>query len=160
MNKTTMIDAERNFEWYRVDASHHRLGHLAVAIAETLMGKRKASYTPHLFSGDGVVVTNAAKVQTSGMKHKRRKYRFYSGYLGGLKEISLGDLRDKNPRKLITIAVRRMLPKTRLGRSMLKRLKVYEGAEHPHVAQSPTEIVVKRPRWKKGHSGKQGKAGE
>ena len=147
MSRTTMEKADREFDWYVVDASQHTLGHLAVAIAETLMGKRKPSYTPHVFSGDGVVVINADQVKTTGTKHERRQYSFYSGWVGGRKELSLGELREKNSRKLITLAVRRMLPKTRLGRTMLKRLKVYEGAEHPHVAQEPKELVVKRERW-------------
>ena len=150
MSRTTLLEADRSFDWYIVDASQHTLGHLAVAIAETLMGKRKPAYTPHVFSGDGVIVTNAGKVRTTGLKHERRNYTFYSGWVGGLKEISLGELRDQDPRRLITLAVRRMLPKTRLGRTMLKRLKVYEGTEHPHVAQKPQELVVKRPRWTPG----------
>lgn len=150
MSKTTLAKADRQFDWYAVDASQHTLGHLAVAIAETLMGKRSVDYTPHVFSGDGVVVTNASQVKTTGMKHERREYTFYSGYVGGLKKISLGDLRERDSRKLITIAVRRMLPKNKMGKLMLKRLKVYEGAEHPHLAQKPKELVVKRERWTPG----------
>jgi len=147
MSKTTVAQGNQTFDWYHVDASQHTLGHLAVAIAETLMGKRKPTYTPNVFCGDAVVVTNASKVKTTGLKHERRNYTFYSGWVGGLKEISLGELRERDARKLITIAVRRMLPKTRLGRLMLRRLKVYTGAEHPHVAQQPKELVVKLPRW-------------
>lgn len=146
-SRTTLEAADRDFDWFIVDAAEHKLGHLAVAIAETLMGKRKPTYTPHVFSGDGVIVINAGKVQTSGMKHERRNYTFYSGWVGGLKKITLGELRENNPRKLVTIAVRRMLPKTKMGRRMLKRLKVYEGAEHPHTAQNPQELVVKPERW-------------
>ncbi len=151
MSKTTLADPRKGFDWQIVDASEHRLGRLAVAIAETLMGKRKPEYTPHLLCGDGVIVINAAKVQTTGMKHERRKYTFYSGYVGGLKEIPLGELRDQNPVKLITLAVRRMLPKNRLGREMLRRLKVYEGPEHPHRAQNPKPLVVVQPRWQPGN---------
>lgn len=147
MTRTTMERADRDFDWFVVDASEHTLGHMAVAIAETLMGKRKPSYTPHVFSGDGVVVLNAGKVKTTGMKHERRKYTFYSGWVGGLKEISLGELREHDPIKLVTIAVRRMLPKTKMGKLQLSRLKVYEGSEHPHVAQNPKPLVVQRERW-------------
>jgi large subunit ribosomal protein L13 len=150
MSKTTLAKADREFDWYVVDASQHTLGHMAVAIAETLMGKRKADYTPHVFTGDGVVVLNAGKVKTSGMKHERRKYTFYSGYVGGLKEITLGELRERDARKLVTIAVRRMLPKNKMGKLMLKRLKVYETAEHPHMAQKPNDLVVKPERWTPG----------
>jgi large subunit ribosomal protein L13 len=150
MTKTTLAKADRDFDWYVVDASEHTLGHMAVAIAETLMGKRKADYTPHVFSGDAVVVTNAKLVKTSGMKHDRRVYTFYSGYVGGLKKITLGELRERDARKLVTIAVRRMLPKNKMGKLMLKRLKVYEGTEHPHVAQRPKELVVKPERWTPG----------
>ncbi len=148
MSKTTLAKADADFDWYVVDASQFRLGRMAVAIAETLMGKRKVDYTPHLLSGDGVIVINAGKVQTSGKKDEGRVYTFYSGFVGGLKEVPLGVLRDENPRKLIKLAVRRMLPKNRIARDMLRRLKVYEGAEHPHAAQNPKELVVKLPRWK------------
>lgn len=142
-----MEQADRDFDWFVVDASEQILGHMAVAIAETLMGKRKPSYTPNVFSGDGVVVLNAGKVKTTGMKHERRKYTFYSGWVGGLKEITLGELRERDPVKLVTIAVRRMLPKNKMGRQMLRRLKVYAGDEHPHIAQTPKPLVVQRERW-------------
>ncbi len=148
MSKTTLAKANADFDWYIVDASKFRLGRMAVAIAETLMGKRKADYTPHLLSGDGVIVINAKKVQTSGKKDEGRIYTSYSGFVGGLKEIPLGVLREENPRKLINLAVRRMLPKNRIARDMLRRMKVYEGAEHPHAAQNPKELVVELPRWK------------
>jgi large subunit ribosomal protein L13 len=147
MSGTSYKTATETFDWYLVDASKHTLGQLAVAIAETLMGKRKPEYTPHVFSGDGVIVINAGKVQTTGLKHDRRIYTFYSGWLDGLKEWTLGELREQNPRKLITLAVRRMLPKNRLARLMIKRLKVYEGTDHPHVAQTPKDLTVELPRW-------------
>ena len=148
MSKTTLAKADADFDWYVVDASKVRLGRMAVAIAETLMGKRKANYTPHLLSGDGVIVINAGKVQTSGKKDEGRINTFYSGYVSGLKKVPLGVLREENPRKLVKLAVRRMLPKNRIARDMLRRLKVYEGPEHPHAAQNPKELVVKLPRWK------------
>jgi large subunit ribosomal protein L13 len=147
---TTWAKADAPFDWFVVDASEYTLGRLAVAIAETLMGKRKASYTPHIFSGDGVIVTNASKVKTTGMKHERRIYTRWSGYVGGLKETSLGEMREKDARRLLTLAVRRMLPKNRMGKLMLSRLKVYEGAEHPHSAQAPKPLQVELPRWTPG----------
>ncbi|MEZ5988213.1 MAG: 50S ribosomal protein L13 [Planctomycetota bacterium] len=147
MSKTTLAPADRAFDWYEVDASRYTLGHLAVAIAETLMGKRRPDYTPHVFSGDGVVVVNAGKVKTTGLKHERRIYTHWTGYVGGLRETPLGVMRDKDPRRLITLAVRRMLPKNKMGKLMLERLKVYAGPEHPHAAQKPQELVVHRERW-------------
>ena len=150
MSRTTLDKPDRSFDWYLVDASEHILGHMAVAIAETLMGKRKVTYTPNVFSGDGVIVINAGQVKTTGLKHKRRKYSFYSGWIGGRKEVALGDLREDNARKLVTLAVRRMLPKNRIGRLMLQRLKVYENGEHPHLAQEPKSLVVNLERWTPG----------
>ena len=147
MTGTTWAKADAPFDWYVVDASEHTLGRLAVAIAETLMGKRKPTYTPHVFSGDAVIVVNARQVRTTGMKHERRVYTQWSGYVGGLKSTTLGEMREKDPRKLLTLAVRRMLPKNRMGKLMLSRLKVYEGNEHPHVAQQPQPLVVALPRW-------------
>jgi len=147
MSGTTWAKADAPFDWYIVDASQYTLGRLAVAIAETLMGKRKASYTPHLFSGDGVIVINADKVKTTGMKHERRVYTRWSGYVGGLKSMTLGELRRRDSRRLLTLAGRRMLPKNRMGRTMLKRLKVYGDDEHRHVAQQPKELVVELPKW-------------
>ncbi|PIE23776.1 MAG: 50S ribosomal protein L13 [Planctomycetota bacterium] len=150
MTGTSWAKADAPFDWFVVDASEHRLGRLAVAIAETLMGKRKPIYTPHVFTGDGVIVLNAGKVQTTGMKHERRVYTQWSGYVGGLKKTTLGEMREKDPRKLLTLAVRRMLPKNRMGKLMLSRLKIYEGAEHPHMAQQPKDLVVELPRWTPG----------
>ena len=128
--------------WHLVDASEHILGRMAVAIATVLMGKHKPLYTPHINVGEGVIVINAQKVNTTGNKRSTRQYRHYSGYPGGLKYKTLGDYLEQKPEELIKLSVRRMLPKTRMGRQMLKRLKVYRGAEHPHGAQTPRPLTI------------------
>ena len=147
MTKTTFATTgdrdEAMATWHVVDASQYVLGRMAVAIAEILMGKTKPLYTPHLQVGDGVIVTNATKVLISGNKREGRKYHFYSGWPGGLKEETLAGMLEKKPEQLINLVVRRMLPKNRIGRDMLRRLKVYPGAEHPHGAQNPTELKLK-----------------
>ena len=146
MTKTTFATQQDHDEamrqWFVVDASKHVLGRMAVVIAETLMGKRTPLYTPHVNVGKGVIVVNARRVGVTGAKKQGRVYRRYSGYPGGLKETTLGELREENPVELITLAVRRMLPKSRLGRAMLRRLKVYAGADHPHVAQQPKPLAI------------------
>jgi large subunit ribosomal protein L13 len=126
--------------WYVVDAGEHVLGRLASRIAEVLMGKHKPNYTPHLLVGEGVVVVNAEKLRTTGTKADNRVYLRYSGYPGGLKQVPFARKADRDPGWIIKTAVRRMLPKSRLGRTMLSRLKVYRGATHPHLAQSPTPL--------------------
>ena len=126
--------------WYVVDASQHVLGRLASRIAEVLMGKHKPNYTAHMLVGEGVVVVNADKVKTTGTKAENRVYLHYSGYPGGLKEIPFARKAERDPSWIIKTAVRRMLPKSRLGRTMLSRLKVYRGATHPHMAQTPSPL--------------------
>jgi large subunit ribosomal protein L13 len=146
MTKTTFATVEDRKTamdtWHVVDASQYVLGKMAVVIAEILMGKNKPLYTPHLQVGDGVIVINAQQVKITGKKREDRKYQFYSGWPGGLKEVTLQDLLDRKPDELIKLVVRRMLPKNRLARNMLKRLKVYGGAKHPHTAQKPTELKL------------------
>ena len=146
MTKTTFATEDDHLQamtsWYVVDASEHVLGRMASRIAEVLMGKHRPLYTPHINVGEGVVVVNASKVKLTGAKREGRIYRSYSGYPGGLKRRSTGDLLEQNPEELITLAVRRMLPKTRIGRAMLSRLKVYGGADHPHVAQTPKKLEI------------------
>lgn len=122
-------------QWYHVDASEEILGHMAVEIARILMGKNKPTYTPHVDGGDFVVVTNAREVQVSGEKRDKKVYYHHTGYMGGLKSNTLGWMLDKKPEEVIRLAVRRMLPKTRLGRKMLSKLKVFAGAEHSLQAQ-------------------------
>ncbi len=146
MTKTTFATVEYRKAamdtWQVIDASQYVLGKMAVVIAEILMGKNKPLYTPHLQVGDGVIVINAQQVKITGNKREDRKYQFYSGWPGGLKEVTLQDLLDRKPDALIKLVVRRMLPKNRLAHNMLKRLKVYGGANHPHTAQKPTELKL------------------
>lgn len=123
--------------WWLVDADGEILGRLAARIATILMGKHKPVYTPHVDTGDFVVVVNAARIRVTGRKMQQKIYRKYSGYLGGLKERTLAQMLQANPANVIRLAVRRMLPKNRLGRGALEKLKVYPGPEHPHQAQKP-----------------------
>ncbi|MGB9713147.1 MAG: 50S ribosomal protein L13 [Dissulfurimicrobium sp.] len=129
-------------KWYVVDAGGQPLGRLASQIAMRLRGKHKATFTPHLDTGDFVIVINAAKVKLTGKKMDKKIYVRHSGYMGGLKEITARQMIDKKPEEVIRLAVKRMLPKTRLGNSQLKKLKVYKGHEHPHQAQSPEAIKL------------------
>ena len=122
-------------EWQVVDASGQVLGRLASQVAKLLMGKHKSIYTPHLDTGDYVLVLNAAKVEVSGKKANQKIYYRHSGYPGGLKEITFRELFSKDPTQVVEAAVKGMLPKSRLGRAMFKKLKVYAGSEHPHHAQ-------------------------
>lgn len=137
---TRKEDVDRR--WYHIDASDAVLGKLAVKVARLLMGKDKTIWTPGVDVGDFVVVTQADRVKVTGRKETGKVYRRYTGYAGGLREASLGELREKKPEKVIELAVRRMLPKTRLGRAMLRRLKIYAGAEHEHAAQKPQTIQL------------------
>ncbi len=120
-------------QWRIVDATDQRLGRMATEIATVLMGKHRPEYTPHVDCGDFVIVTNASKVALSGRKAEQKLRLTYSGYPGGQSAESYGHLRDRKPELLIEEAVRRMLPKSRLGRQMLKKLKVYAGEDHPHA---------------------------
>jgi len=122
-------------EWQVVDASGQVLGRLASQVAKLLMGKHKSIYTPHLDTGDYVMVLNAAKVEVSGKKANQKIYYRHSGYPGGLKEITFRELFSKYPTRVVEAAVKGMLPKSRLGRAMFKKLRVYAGSEHPHHAQ-------------------------
>lgn len=128
--------------WYLVDASDVVLGKLAVRVARTLMGKEEAIYTPWVDSGHFVVVTNAVQVKVTGKKESGKFYRRHTGHPGGLVETPLEKMRAKKPEKVIELAVKRMLPKTKLGRQMLKRLKVYPGQEHRHIAQNPAALAI------------------
>ena len=119
-------------QWRHVDAEGEILGRMAVRIARALMGKHRPDYTPHVDMGDYVVVTNADRVMVTGRKADQRMVLRYSGYPGGLKARSLGHELEKHPERVIETAVRRMLPKNRLGRAMIKKLKVYRGSDHPH----------------------------
>ncbi|MEM9065019.1 MAG: 50S ribosomal protein L13 [Planctomycetota bacterium] len=127
-------------QWRQVDASGVPLGRLASDIAVVLMGKHRPEYTPHVDTGDFVIVLNAKDVALTGQKASQKLKKHYTGYPGGLKAETFGSVRERRPEKLVEDAVRRMLPKNRLGRQMLKKLKVYAGAEHPHQAQQPVAL--------------------
>lgn len=124
-------------KWYVVDATGKTLGRLASEVAKVLRGKHKPTFTPHVDVGDFVIVINAEKVKLTGKKLQQKKYYRHTGYPGGLKAIDYDTLLQENPEKAVQLAVKGMLPHTRLGRKMLKKLKVYRGAEHPHQAQKP-----------------------
>ncbi len=143
MNKTFSAKAGQvKQDWYVVDASGKVLGRLASEIALRLRGKHKAIYTPHVDTGDFIVVVNAEKIMLTGKKLTDKIYYSYSGYPGGLKETAAGKMLAGKPENLIRIAVAGMLPKNNLGRKMLKKLKVYSGNAHPHEAQCPQTLTV------------------
>jgi large subunit ribosomal protein L13 len=124
--------------WHHFDADGRVLGRLATEVAMILMGKHRPEYTPHVDCGDHVVITNCAKIALTGRKAEQKVKTHYTGYPGGLRSETYGRLRERRPERLVEDAVRRMLPKTRLGRQMIRKLKTYAGAEHPHQAQQPT----------------------
>jgi large subunit ribosomal protein L13 len=129
-------------EWFVVDATGQTLGRLASTIAPILRGKHKPTYTPHLDCGDFVIVVNADKVQVTGRKMDQKFYYRHSGYPGGIKQISLRDQLNQHPERVIQAAVKGMLPKNKLGRQMIKKLKIYAGEEHPHQAQQPEHLEL------------------
>ena len=129
-------------KWLLVDAEGAVLGRMAAKIAPILMGKNKPTYTPHVDTGDYVIVVNADKVKVTGKKADSKEYDYYTHYPGGHKYVSFADMMERKPEKVIQLAVRRMLPKNRLGRQMLKKLKVYRGPEHEQQAQRPEKIEL------------------
>tara|TARA_B100000212_G_scaffold69132_1_gene48409 strand:- start:106 stop:537 length:432 start_codon:yes stop_codon:yes gene_type:complete len=138
MNKTTtpaVSSIEKN--WFLVDAQNKTLGRLATEIANVLRGKNKPSFTPHLDTGDFVIVINAEKVEVSGKKSSQKLYRRHSGRPGGMKVEKFESLQERIPERIIELAVKGMLPHNSLGRQQFKKLKVYKGEEHPHAAQNP-----------------------
>jgi len=141
--KTTVAKKENVTPgWKIVDAKDQILGRLAVKIANTLRGRDKAIYTPHVDTGDFVIVVNADKIKLTGSKEEDKKYMFYSGYMGNEKYRSVADFREKRPEFIITNAVKGMLPKNKLASEMLKKLRVYSGEEHPHSAQQPSPLAL------------------
>ncbi len=124
-----------------MDATDQVLGRLAVTIANALRGRNKPIYTPHVDTGDYVIVINADKVKLTGSKEEQKKYMFYSGYMGGEKYRTVADFRENRPEFIITNAVKGMLPKNKLANAMLSKLKVYRGSEHPHEAQQPSPLI-------------------
>lgn len=129
-------------DWFVIDASNKVLGRLATEIARRLRGKHKAEYTPHVDTGDYIVITNADKVIVTGRKYKEKIYYHHSGFPGGIKSISFDKLQKKDPTRIIERAVKGMLPKNPLGREMYRKLKVYAGTEHPHAAQQPQVLEI------------------
>ena len=138
---STFMANKGNIErkWYVIDAEDKTLGKIASEVASILRGKKKPIYTPHVDTGDYVIVINAEKVRVTGKKEEQKIYKSHSGYPGGLKETTLRELRAKKPEEIIRHAVKGMMPKGKLGRQMFKKLKVYAGPEHPHTAQNPEE---------------------
>ena len=133
---------EINRDWYMIDASDKVLGRLATEVARRLRGKHKAEFTPHVDTGDYIIVTNAEKIRVTGNKFKDKTYYTHSGYPGGLKSMSFEKLQEKNPARIIELAIKGMLPKNTLGREMYRKLKVYAGSEHPHEAQQPKLLEI------------------
>ena len=130
-------------DWYIVDAENIVLGRLATEVARRLRGKHKAEYTPHVDTGDNIIVINADKIKVTGKKREEKMYHRHSGYPGGLTSMSLDKLQEKHPERIIELAVKGMLPKNPLGRQMYRKLKVYAGAAHPHEAQQPQPLELK-----------------
>ncbi len=141
--RTEFVSKEKvDRKWYIVDAAGKTLGRLCSKIAFKLQGKDKPNYTPHVDNGDFIIVINAEKIKVTGNKLEDKIYYHHSGYIGGLKEISLKKLLQTYPERVIFHAVKGMLPKSRLGRKMLKKLKVYAGPDHPHKAQKPIPLEI------------------
>jgi large subunit ribosomal protein L13 len=140
----TFVAKEHEIEkhWHLIDASDKVLGRLATEIANLLRGKNKPIFTPHMDSGDYVVVVNADKVMLTGDKLEKKMYYRHSGYVGGLKKATAKEMRQKRPENLIRFAVKGMLPKTSLGRRQLTKLKIYAGPDHPHEAQKPEKLEI------------------
>jgi large subunit ribosomal protein L13 len=136
--KATSLDRR----WFVIDASGKVLGKVATAVATVLTGKRKPTYTPFLDTGDHVVVINADQVVLTGKKETDKAYRHHSGFMGGLKSRAARDVRHEHPARIVEDAVRGMLPKTKLGRAMFLKLKVYPGPKHPHQAQKPQPLTL------------------
>ena len=132
--------------WHLVDAEGQILGRLAVQVAVLLRGKNKPIFTPHVDTGDHVVIINADKVLMTGDKLRQKLYRHHSGYPGGLKEVSAGTLMREKPERVLTMAIKGMLPKNKLGKHIATKLRVYRGATHPHVAQGPKPFALKASR--------------
>src|ERR671916_2113876 len=132
----------RQRDWYVVDAEGKTLGRLATQIADALRGKRKPEYTPHCDTGDFVVVVNAEKVQVTGKKRTEKRYYRHSGYPGGLRERTFAEVQARRPEEIVRLAVKGMLPRNRLARQQLRKLKVYAGPDHPHAAQKPESMEI------------------
>jgi large subunit ribosomal protein L13 len=138
----SVSDVAKTVRWHLIDADGQVLGRIATKAARILQGKHKASYTPFIDTGDHVVVVNALKVKLTGRKEDQKIYRQHSGYEGGLREERARVVRQRKPERLVEEAVRGMLPKTKMGEAMYRKLKVYAGPDHPHAAQKPSKLEV------------------
>lgn len=139
MNKAFNLRKEdRAPQWRLIDAEGQIVGRLATQVADILRGKDKPTYTPHIDTGDYVVIINAEKIRFTGDKLDQKRYEWYTGWIGGLKSLTARQLLAKDPTRIIELAVKRMLPKTKMGRAVIKKLRIYKGAEHPHKAQIAT----------------------
>jgi large subunit ribosomal protein L13 len=144
MKTYTATPADRERTWLIVDASGQTLGRLATQIADALRGKRKPTYTPHVDTGDFVIVVNAEKIAVTGNKRAAKMYYRHSGYPGGLRSRSLAQMLERRPEEVIRLAVKGMLPRNRLARKQLTKLKVYAGPDHPHAAQQPRPMEIQQ----------------
>lgn len=142
MKTVSLRREDAQHDWYVVDAAGKTLGRLATEVARRLRGKHKPTYTPHVDAGDYIVVVNAKQVRVSGQKETDKIYYRHSGYPGGIRSTPLGKLRATHPERIVANAVKGMMPRNRLGRAMLKKLKVYAGPNHPHAAQQPQTLDV------------------
>ena len=143
MNKTSVPSSDSiNRQWFLVDAENQTLGRLATEVASVLRGKTKPNFTPHLDTGDFVIVVNAEKIKVTGKKADQKLYRRHSGRPGGMKVESFNSLQARIPERIVEKAIKGMLPHTRLGRQLFKKLKVYKGSDHPHSAQEPTTLIL------------------
>jgi large subunit ribosomal protein L13 len=144
MRQTTFVtrpeDVQR--QWHVVDATGKRLGRLATEVAVVLMGKHRPEYTAHVDTGDFVIILNASKIELTGKKAEQKIKTTFSGYPGGLRAYTYADLLERKPEQVVQDAIRRMLPKNRLGKTMLSKLKVYKGSDHPHAAQQPAVLEL------------------
>jgi len=129
-------------KWWLIDAENKILGRLATKVAPILMGKTKPIYTPHVDTGDHVIIINAEKIKVSGKKEQMKEYDYYTGYPGGHKFVSFEDMMAKRPERVIEMAIKRMLPKSKLGQQMFKKMKVYRGSEHNNAAQKPEKLEI------------------
>lgn len=141
--KTTLVkEKDITRAWYLVDATDQPVGRLATKLAHLLRGKNKVSFAPHIDQGDFVIVINAEKVKLTGAKEEQKIYKSYTGYPSGLRELTAAQVRAKTPTRMVTQAVKGMMPKNNQSREMMRRLRVYAGTEHPHVSQQPIEIAL------------------
>tara|TARA_B100000700_G_scaffold284754_1_gene338245 strand:- start:1569 stop:2021 length:453 start_codon:yes stop_codon:yes gene_type:complete len=150
MNKTSVPSPNSiDRQWFLVDAENQTLGRLATEVASVLRGKTKPNFTPHLDTGDFVIVVNAEKIKVTGKKADKKLYRRHSGRPGGMKVENFNSLQARIPERIVEKAVKGMLPHTRLGRQLFKKLKVYKGSDHPHIAQEPQKLILNSETVKK-----------